>query len=141
MFITAFQRSRRRCGRCATKVWRPRLPAPPAEAPADNPIIKRVSGEFKRGQAQPGIVAAQSAEAAPEAKSEGVDPEEVLADRLAVVLASSPDHVEAEFRGMKITEAEGNAAQITLSISRQPIEEESVPMDRFTKDRFPGLFR
>jgi phage gp29-like protein len=54
-----------------------------AEAPAGNPVIKRVSGEFKQGQAQPGIVAAQSVEAAPSAKIEGVDPEAVLADRLA----------------------------------------------------------
>ena len=34
-----------------------------------------------------------------------------------------------------------NAGEISIEISRAPIEEESVPMDRFTKDRFPGLFR
>lgn len=60
---------------------------------------------------------------------------------MAVVLASSPDLVEAEFRGLKIISAEGDAGEVTLSISRAPIEDETVPVDRFTKDRFPGLHR
>ena len=60
---------------------------------------------------------------------------------MAVVLASSPNLIEAEFRGLSITGADGNAGEITLQISRAPIEEETVPMDRFTKERFPGLFR
>lgn len=60
---------------------------------------------------------------------------------MAVVLASSPDLVEAEYRDMAIVSAEGTAYQVTLQISREPIEEENVPMDRFTKDRFPGMFR
>ncbi|WP_226779503.1 hypothetical protein [Oceaniglobus trochenteri] len=59
---------------------------------------------------------------------------------MAVVLATSPDLVEVEYRGLRIVEVEGNAAEVSLSISRAPIEDESVPMDRFTKDRFPGLF-
>ena len=61
--------------------------------------------------------------------------------RMAVVLASSPDLIEVEFRGMVMTGSSGNAGEITIEISRAPIEEESVPMDRFTKDRFPGIFR
>ena len=60
---------------------------------------------------------------------------------IAVVLASSPDLIEVEFRGMVMTGSSGNAGEITIEISRAPIEEESVPMDRFTKDRFPGIFR
>jgi hypothetical protein len=60
---------------------------------------------------------------------------------MAVVLATSPDLVEAEFRNLKIVSSDGNATDITLQISRAPIEDEAVPMDRFTKDRFPGLFR
>jgi len=60
---------------------------------------------------------------------------------MAVVLASSPDLIEVEFRGMVMTGSSGNAGEISIEISRAPIEEESVPMDRFTKDRFPGLFR
>lgn len=60
---------------------------------------------------------------------------------MAVVLASSPDVVEVEYRDLKLVSADGDAGEITLQISRAPIEEESVPMDRFTKDRFPGLYR
>ncbi len=60
---------------------------------------------------------------------------------MAVVLASSPDLVEAEYRNLNIIGVDGNAGEVSISISRAPIEEESVPMDRFTKDRFPGLFR
>lgn len=60
---------------------------------------------------------------------------------LAVVLASSPDVVEVEYRDLRLVAVEGTAAEITLRISRAPIEDESVPMDRFTRDRFPGLFR
>ena len=60
---------------------------------------------------------------------------------LAVVLASSPDLVEVEYRDLRIVSADGDAAEVRLSLSRQPIEDEAVPMDRFSKDRFPGLFR
>ncbi len=60
---------------------------------------------------------------------------------MAVVLASSPDQIEAEYHGMQILTSDGTVGDVTLTISRAPIEDESVPMDRFTKDRFPGLFR
>ncbi|MDF3420146.1 hypothetical protein HKX23_17495 [Sulfitobacter sp. KE29] len=60
---------------------------------------------------------------------------------MAVVMASSPDLIEVEFRGMVMVGSSGNAGEITLEVSRAPIEEESVPMDRFTKNRFPGMFR
>ncbi|MET1410698.1 hypothetical protein ABVF61_00420 [Roseibium sp. HPY-6] len=60
---------------------------------------------------------------------------------IALVLASSPDLIEAEFRGLKLVRAEGDASEITLFLSRQPIEEESFPSVRMTKQRFPGLHR
>lgn len=60
---------------------------------------------------------------------------------MAVVLAASPDIVEQEYRGMVVPGAEGDAGQVVISISRDPIEQEQVPMDRMTKDRFPGLHR
>lgn len=60
---------------------------------------------------------------------------------MAVVLSSSPDVIEVEFQGMVMMGSEGNASEISVSLSRAPIEDETVPMDRFTKDRFPGLFR
>lgn len=61
--------------------------------------------------------------------------------RMAVVLASSPDVVEVEYRGLQLISSDGDVGEVTLSISRQPIEDEPAPMDRFTKDRFPGLHR
>tara|TARA_R110002074_G_scaffold124678_3_gene261283 strand:+ start:1158 stop:1682 length:525 start_codon:yes stop_codon:yes gene_type:complete len=60
---------------------------------------------------------------------------------IAVVMAETPDLVEVEYRGMVMTGASGTANEISIEVSRAPIEEESVPMDRFTKDRFPGMFR
>ena len=60
---------------------------------------------------------------------------------MAVVLSTSPYLVEVEYRDLRIVGVEGNASEITLQISRAPIEDETVPMDRFTKDRFPGLYR
>ncbi|APX21320.1 hypothetical protein [Salipiger profundus] len=60
---------------------------------------------------------------------------------MAVVLASTPDVVEVEFRHHKMISAEGDAAEVSISMSRQPIEEEYAPMDRMTRDRFPGLHR
>ena len=49
--------------------------------------------------------------------------------------------VEVEFRHHKMISAEGDAAEVSISMSRQPIEEEYAPMDRMTRDRFPGLHR
>ena len=60
---------------------------------------------------------------------------------MAVVLASSPDFVEFEYRDLKLLSVDGNAEEVRLSISRRPVEDENVPMDRFTKDRFPGMYR
>lgn len=59
---------------------------------------------------------------------------------MAVVLASTPDVVEVEYRGLQIIASEGNATSVTLSISRAPIEDETFPKDRMTKEAFPGMF-
>ncbi|EFO33895.1 conserved hypothetical protein [Roseibium sp. TrichSKD4] len=60
---------------------------------------------------------------------------------MAIVLASSPDVIEAEYRDLRLVRAEGDASEITLSISRESIEEEAFPSARMTKQRFPGLHR
>jgi len=60
---------------------------------------------------------------------------------LAIVLASSPNLVEAEFRDMKITSADIDAGEVTIEFSREDIEDEKYPNGRMTKDRFPGLHR
>ena len=60
---------------------------------------------------------------------------------MAVVLASSPDLLEREFRDLLLVDVGGDAAEIRLTVSRRAITEELAPTDRFTKDRFPGLFR
>lgn len=59
---------------------------------------------------------------------------------LAVVLASSPDVIETEIRDLRLIEVQGDASHISLTISREPIEEEQFPTARFTKDRFPACF-
>lgn len=60
---------------------------------------------------------------------------------LAVTMASEPDAPSAEFTNLRLMSAGGDAERISLQVSRQPIEDETVPMDRFTKSTFPGLFR
>lgn len=60
---------------------------------------------------------------------------------MAVVMADSPDAIEVEFRDMVMIGSNGNAGEVTIQMSRAPIEDETVPMDRFTKNRFPGLYR
>ena len=60
---------------------------------------------------------------------------------MAVVLSSDPDRAEAEFLGLKLVSAQGSAAEITLTISREPIAAEPWPSGRMTKQRFPGLHR
>lgn len=58
---------------------------------------------------------------------------------MAVVLASEPDVVEAEFRDLRLVGAEGDAGEIVLTISRDPLTAEPSPPDRMTRARFPGL--
>jgi hypothetical protein len=59
---------------------------------------------------------------------------------LKVVLSSAPDEIEERYV-MKATNASYNATQVSLDISREPIESEPWPAFRMTKDRYPGLFR
>jgi hypothetical protein len=61
--------------------------------------------------------------------------------KMAVVRASAVNEPDAEYHDMRLMSAGGDAGEVQLEFSRQPIEEEVVPMERFTKDRFPGLFR
>lgn len=60
---------------------------------------------------------------------------------MAVVLASSPDEVEAEWTDLRIVSCEITATEISLRISREEIELEYFPTGRMTRDRFPGLHR
>lgn len=58
---------------------------------------------------------------------------------MAVVLASSPDLVEAEFLDMRMVSADIDAGQIVMSFTKEPITAESYPAARMTKERFPGM--
>lgn len=60
---------------------------------------------------------------------------------MAIVLASSPDTIEAEWVGLKMTGADGDSGEVSLKFSMEPITEEPYPADRMTKERFPGLHR
>lgn len=60
---------------------------------------------------------------------------------LAVVLASSPDQIEFESRGLKLIESSGNALEINLKLSRDPLTSEPWPAARMTRSRFPGLHK
>jgi hypothetical protein len=59
---------------------------------------------------------------------------------LKMVLSSAPDDVEESY-AMKATNGSYNAQQVSLDISREPIESEPWPAFRMTKDNAPGLFR
>lgn len=60
---------------------------------------------------------------------------------LAVVLASSPDVLEAEYTGMNLTDATMQDGDITLSFSRDQIELERFPLGTMSPATFPGLNR
>lgn len=60
---------------------------------------------------------------------------------LAVVQASTPDVIEDEYHDLRLVNAEGDAASITLSLSREEIELEHFPAGRMTRQKFPGLWR
>jgi hypothetical protein len=59
---------------------------------------------------------------------------------MAVVLASSPSLIEVEYTDLEIISADINAGEITLSISREEIENEYFPGGRMSRDGFPGLY-
>lgn len=58
---------------------------------------------------------------------------------IAVVLASSPDVIETEYRGLQLTSADINASEIVLSLSREDVELEPFPAGRMTRLNFPGV--
>jgi hypothetical protein len=60
---------------------------------------------------------------------------------MAVVLASDPQAVQMEQLGLKLVSADGNANEITLTVSRDPITAEPWPSGRMTRQRFPGLHK
>ena len=60
---------------------------------------------------------------------------------MAVVYAGSPDVAEVEFRGLQLVGVEGDAGELRLSLSRDPITSEPWPFRRMTRGAFPGLHR
>lgn len=59
---------------------------------------------------------------------------------LKMVLSSAPDDVEESYV-MKATGGSYNAQQVSLDVSREPIDAEPWPAFRMTKVNYPGLFR
>ncbi|MGG3810997.1 DUF1833 family protein [Methylorubrum rhodesianum] len=59
---------------------------------------------------------------------------------LRVVLASTPDVIEARFTRLQAVRGSYDANQVSLDISREPFTSEPMPAGRMTPDRFPGLF-
>lgn len=59
---------------------------------------------------------------------------------LKMVLSSAPDAIEESYV-MKATNGGYNAQQVSLDVSREPIESEPWPAFRTTKVNFPGLYR
>lgn len=59
---------------------------------------------------------------------------------MAVVLASSPNEIEAEWRDMQIVSADIDSGEIVLQFSRDDIEDEYSPSGRMTKNWFPALY-
>lgn len=60
--------------------------------------------------------------------------------QMAVVLASSPNEIEAEWLDMKIISADIDSGEIVLQFSRDDIEDEYSPSGRMTKNWFPALY-
>lgn len=58
---------------------------------------------------------------------------------LAVVLASSPNVIEAEWSGLLLVSADINSGEIVLTLSRDEVEQEAFPPGRMTRLNFPGL--
>lgn len=58
---------------------------------------------------------------------------------IAVVLADSPDVIEAEWTGLQLASADITDAEITLTLSRDEVELEPFPPGRMTRLNFPGL--
>ncbi|APZ53144.1 hypothetical protein [Salipiger abyssi] len=60
--------------------------------------------------------------------------------RVALVMASAPDVVEAQWGPLDLVSAQ-IGDRIVISANRKRIEEEGAPFLRFTRTMFPGLYR
>lgn len=60
---------------------------------------------------------------------------------LALVEAGTPDLVEEEYHDLRLTNADGDASEITLTLSREEIELEQFPAGRMTRQKMPGLWK
>jgi len=58
---------------------------------------------------------------------------------IAVIMAGTPDLIEAEWGGLQLTSADITAGEIVLTISRDEVELEPFPPGRMTRLNFPGL--
>jgi hypothetical protein len=59
---------------------------------------------------------------------------------LTLVMSNAPDVIEDRAQ-MICTGSNYDAMQLSLDVSREPIESEPWPAQRMTRERFPGLFR
>lgn len=60
---------------------------------------------------------------------------------LTIVMADTPDVVEARYTNLRGIRGSWDASQVSLDISREPLTSEPMPAGRITKARFPGCFR
>jgi hypothetical protein len=58
---------------------------------------------------------------------------------LIVVLAGTPDVIEAHFTRLRATRGAYDPNQVSLDISREPFTSMALPFHRMTVSRFPGL--
>lgn len=58
---------------------------------------------------------------------------------MAVVLASTPNDIEAEILDLKLTVAEISDTEVSLTLSREEIQNEYYPAGRMTRSKMPGL--
>lgn len=70
-----------------------------------------------------------------------IPPGEPALVTITIGLISNPDHYEVVFSNLSVINADYDANQISLDISREPLSKEPWPCDRQTKARFPGLHR
>ncbi|MDB5620506.1 hypothetical protein [Tardiphaga sp.] len=83
------------------------------------------------------LVFANVAEDMAKAARSGTDQFEVV---MKLVMSSNPEFIE-DICTLTCTGSTYNATQLTLTVSREPIEAEPYPAHRMTRERFPGLFR
>jgi len=60
---------------------------------------------------------------------------------MALVYASSPDEVQRDFLDLPLKSADGGGDRIVFAMSRDLLDQETIPADRMTKERFPGLYQ